>query len=129
MTTTELFIPALIGKELKQGDSITDIVTSNKEKFSNRDSGTYKITAVENGVASISYVGTQFTNAVMEQMGMEMTSTSNNKVMTEMQVDIMTGLVLMKASVTDTATSIEAGGMTIPATGKTITTVKITPVL
>ncbi len=125
-TATELFIPALIGRELKAGDSFTDISAVKKEKYSSRDSGTYKITAVENGVASISYTGTQVISMVMEQMGMEMNSNSNNVVKTELQVNSNTGMVMAKASVTESATTIEAGGMTIPATGKTIVTVKIT---
>jgi hypothetical protein len=124
---TELFIPALIGKELKTGDSFTDLGTVKKEKYDSRDSGTYKITAIENGVASISYTGTQVIAMTMEQMGMEMTSNSNNIVRTELQVDVKTGLVLAKASVIESTSSIDAGGMTIPATGKTIVTTKISP--
>jgi hypothetical protein len=127
-TTTELFIPALIGRELKVGDSFTDIGIVKKEKYDSRDSGTYKVTAIENGIASISYTGTQVLTMEMEQMGMEMINTSTNVVKIELQMDINTGLVLAKASVIEATVSIEAGGMTIPATGKTITTVKITPV-
>lgn len=126
--TTELFLPALIGKELLAGTSFTDVVATTKEKFSNRDSGTYTITAVENGIASISYTGTGVTSTVMEQMGMEMTSISNNLVKTEMQVDVKNGLVLAKATVIEMNISVDAGGMTIPATGKTVTTINVTPV-
>jgi Family of unknown function (DUF6263) len=126
---TDLFIPALIGKELKSGDSFTDISTIKKEKYSSRDSGTYKITAVENGVASISYTGTQVVSLIMEQMGMEMNSSSNNIVKSELQVNSKTGMVMVKASVVESTTTIDAAGMTIPATGKTITAIKITPVM
>ncbi len=124
---TELFIPALIGKELKTGDSYSDVGTVKKEKYDSRDSGTYKITAIENGVASVSYTGTQVVSMVMEQMGMEMTNNSNNIVKSELQVDVKTGLVLAKASVVESTSNIEAGGMQIPATGKTITTIKVSP--
>jgi hypothetical protein len=127
MFTTELFIPALIGKELKTGDSFTDTSSSSRDKYSSRDSGTYTVKEVENGVANISYSGTQLINAVMEQMGMEMTSTIKNKIATEMQVDIKTGMVLIKATVNDSEATIDAGGMTIPSTGKVITTVKVSP--
>jgi Family of unknown function (DUF6263) len=128
-TATELFIPALIGKDLKPGDSFTDIGSVKKEKYESKDSGTYSVTAVENGVASVSYTGTQFVSQVMEQMGMEMTSTGNNIVKSELQMDIKTGLILAKATVIESSVSIDAGGMTIPATGKTITTVKISPAM
>ena len=125
--TTELFIPSLIGKELKAGDSINDIASQTKEKYSSRDSGTYRITKIENGVASITYTGTQYITTVMEQMGMEMNMIINSVVKTELQVDMKTGIVLLKSSELDTNTTVDAGGMTIPATGKTITTIKITP--
>ncbi len=126
--STDLFLPALIGKELTAGVSFTDVASQAKEKFTNRDSGTYVITAVENGVASISYKGIQISSMVMEQMGMEMTSSSNNTVKSELQVDVKTGLILVRATVIDMNISVDAGGMTIPATGQSITTVKVTPV-
>ena len=125
--TIELYIPALIGKELKAGDSINDIVSQSKEKYSSRDSGTYMITKIENGVASITYTGTQNITTVMEQMGMEMNMIVNSTVKTDLQVDTKTGIVLSKSAEFDTNTTVDAGGMTIPATGKTITTTKITP--
>lgn len=126
-TTTDLFIPALVDRKLESGDSFTDVSSVKKDKYSSRDSGTYKITAIENGVASISYTGTQVVAAIMEQMGMEMTSNSNNTVKSEMQVDLRTGLVLAKATVIEATVSIDAAGMMIPATGKTIITAKLTP--
>jgi hypothetical protein len=126
-TTTDLFIPALVDRELKVGDSFTDVGTVKKEKYNSRDSGTYKITAIENGVASISYTGTQVIVATIEQMGMEMTTNSNNTVKAEMQVDVTTGLVLAKATVIESTVSIDAAGMTIPATGKTVLTTKLIP--
>jgi hypothetical protein len=127
-TSIDLFVPALIGKELKAGESFTDISTSKKEKYSSRDSGTYTITAIENGIASVSYSGTQEIVATIEQMGMEMISNSNNIVKAEMQVEVKTGLVVAKATVIESNVSVDISGMTIPTTGKTITTLKITPV-
>lgn len=124
----DLFVPALVGRNLKVGDSFVDVGTVKKEKYDSRDSGTYTITAIDNNVASISYTGTQAVVTTMEQMGMEMTSTSSNIVKTELQVDVRTGLVLAKASVIESNVSIDAAGMTIPATGKTIMTTKVTPV-
>lgn len=124
----DLFVPVLFTKELIAGDTFMDSVRVKKEKYESNEVGTYKITAVENGVASISYSGTQVVAATMEQMGMEMLNNSTNSIKTEMQVDIKTGLVLAKASVTESTITIEASGMTIPATAKTITTVKISPV-
>ena len=125
---TELYLPALIGKELKTGDSLTDISTIKKEKYESRDSGTYKIIAIENGVAILAYSGTQVLVMVMEQMGMEMITSSNSVIKTDLQVDTKTGLVLAKASTVESTMSIDASGMTIPATAKVNTTMKISPV-
>lgn len=125
---TELFIPELSGKTLKAGDQVPVITNLKKDKYSSRDSGTYVVSAVENGIASLSYTGVQTINATIEQMGMEMETNSNNVVKSELQVDVATGLVLMKATVVDQNISVDAGGMTIPASGKIIVTTKITPV-
>ncbi len=125
--TTDLFIPALMGKDLKVGDKIDDEGTSKSEKSETKEKGTFTVTAIENGVASISYTGTQQINATIEQMGMEMTTTSSNTVKSELQLDIKTGIVLAKATVIDASISVDAGGMTIPATAKTTTTVTIVP--
>lgn len=125
---TELFIPSLVGRELKAGENFSDISSFKKDKHSSRDSGTYKINSIENGVASISYSGVQWVEATIEQMGMEMNTSSTNIVKSEMQLDVSTGLVLMKATVVESTISVEAGGMSIPATGKTISTVTISPV-
>ena len=125
-STIDLFIPALAGKLLKVGESYPDISETKSEKYNSRDSGYYKVTDIKDGVASISYSGTQAVSTVMEQMGMEMTVSANNIIKTELQLDINTGRVLVKASVLESNSTIEAGGMSIPATGKTITTVTIT---
>lgn len=126
-TSTDLFIPALIGKELKTGDSFTDTFSVKKEKYDSRDSGTYIVKAIENGLATISYTGTQVINTVLEQMGMEMNSYSNNNVKSDLYVDIKTGLLLLKSSVIESSTTIDVAGMSIPATGKTIINIKVSP--
>lgn len=125
--TTDLFIPALIGKELKAGDSFADTFSVKKEKYDSRDSGTYTVKAIENGLATISYSGTQVVNAIIEQMGMEMNSYSNNTVKSDLYVDTKTGLVLLKSSVIESSTTVDVAGMSIPATGKTIINVKVSP--
>jgi hypothetical protein len=124
----ELYVAELIGRELKAGDVVPALVTITKEKLNIRDSGSYTVTSVENGVASLSYSGTQVMTTTLEQMGMEMQMNSNNTVKTELQMDINTGLVLLRATVLDMNGTVDAGGMQIPITGKTITTAKITMV-
>lgn len=128
-TSTELFIPALSGKELKAGDLINDTVSVKKEKYSSADTGTYTVTKIENGLASITYSGVQLVNSVLEQMGIEMNSTSNNKITAELEVDIQTGIVLSKSAVVEVQMTIDAAGMLIPVSGKTTVAIKISPAL
>ncbi len=123
---TEIFIPALLNKELKAGTRFADSSNLITEKQSSKDSGTYTITGINNGIANITYSGNQLTTGVMEQMGMEMKTNSKNTVTKEMWVDVKTGIVLMQTSTVDAATNIDAGGMVIPSTIKTITTINIT---
>lgn len=123
---TEIFIPALLNKELQAGTRFADSSNLITEKQSSKDSGTYTITGINNGIANVTYNGNQLTTGVMEQMGMEMKTSSINTVAKVLWVDLKTGIVLMQTSTIDAATNIDAGGMVIPSTIKTITTINIT---
>jgi hypothetical protein len=124
-TTIELFVPVLVGKELKIGDSFPDSSSVTGEKNSSKTSGTYTIKSIEKEVINILYTGTETSSSTIEQMGMEMIKNSNNKVTADIKVDKETGLVVEKASVTETNDTIEVSGMSIPATGKTTLTIKV----
>lgn len=123
----DLFSPALIGKQLAAGDSISFKSESKSAKGLTVDTGTYHITAIENGLANISYTGSRIISNTIEMMGIEMQVSGNNAVKTELQMDINTGLVLVKATVIDLNLSVDAMGNLIPVTGKVVTTVKVTP--
>ncbi|MBS1759643.1 MAG: hypothetical protein JST23_05895 [Bacteroidetes bacterium] len=125
---TDLFLPGLIGATFTAGTEVPYNASSKSENGSALDSGVYKITSIENGIASISYKGTQTTTKTIEQMGMEMQVTGTNAVKSELQVDVATGLVLLKATVVDINMSVDAGGMMIPVTGKSVTTTTVKPV-
>ncbi|HUM97573.1 MAG TPA: hypothetical protein PK275_06935 [Chitinophagaceae bacterium] len=122
----DLFSPALIGKQFVAGDSISFKSESKSAKGQTVDSGIYHITAIENGLANISYTGSRIISNAFEMMGIEMQVNGNNAVKTELQMDINTGLVLVKATVIDLNLSVDAMGNLIPVTGKVITTVKVT---
>jgi hypothetical protein len=123
--STELFIPVLTGKELKTGESYSDIVEIKKDKFSSRDSGTYVVTNIRDHIASITYTGTQVITSVMEQMGNEIILSSNNTVKTEIQLEMKTGMMLSKESVVAISLIINTAGMSVPSGGKTTTAIKI----
>jgi hypothetical protein len=123
--STELFIPVLTGKELKTGESYSDIVEIKKDKFSSRDSGTYVVTNIRDHIASITYTGTQVITSVMEQMGNEIILSSNNTVKTEIQLEMKTGMMLSKESVVAISLIINTAGMSVPSGGKKTTAIKI----
>jgi hypothetical protein len=121
----ELFIPVLISKELKIGDSFPDSSSTTGEKSSSKTSGIYTIKSIEKGIVTVSYTGTEISSITMEQMGMEMLNNSTNKVSSEIQVDMETGIMMEKTSTIETANTVEAAGMSIPGSGKTTITVKV----
>lgn len=125
---TDLFLPGLIGVNFTAGTETPYTANTKTDAGSTLDSGVYKINSIENGVASVSYAGTQTIAKTIEQMGMEMQVTGSNAVKSELQVDIATGVVLLKATVIDISMSVDASGMLIPVTGKSVTTTTVKPV-
>ena len=126
---TDLFILALIGRELKAGESFIDSLIVKKEKYESYETGTYTITAIDNGIADIAYTGTQVTSVAMIQMEMEMVSAANNVIKSQLQLDIKTGVVLARTTVMESIISTEIAGMSLPSSGTTTTSIKISPVL
>jgi hypothetical protein len=118
---------ALIGKELKPGISWPDSVTENTSKMKSTTVGTYTVNAVnkETQTAIIFFTGTQNTTGTIEQMGMEMTVTGNNKIDSQLEVDINTGMLSQINSTISGTSNIDAAGMVIPATTKSSTVTKI----
>jgi hypothetical protein len=112
-----------IGKELKAGTSWMDSVVSNSDKMKNTTSGKYTVTSInaEKNTATISFAGTQNMSGIMEQMGQEMNMTGTSKVTGQYEVDIKTGIILQSSVANDGTMTIEAMGMSIPATTKSTT--------
>ncbi|NOT51736.1 MAG: hypothetical protein HOP10_10730 [Chitinophagaceae bacterium] len=121
----DLFISVLIGRELKIGDVFPDSSSTTGEKNSSKTSGIYTIKSIEKGVATISYTGTEVSSMTMEQMGMEVINNSTNKITSEIQVDMETGIMMEKTTLKETTNTIEVGGMSIPGTGKSTIAVKV----
>jgi hypothetical protein len=113
-------------KEIKAGDSFTESLDISKDgKIKNTI--IYTLTAVKDGMAVFSFTGTGTMEKKMEVQGMEMNMTSSNKSAGTMLVDVVTGLLSKKTITVETAGNIEVSGMQIPITGKTTTTIEVTP--
>jgi len=118
---------ALIGKEFKPGATWPDSVVENTDKMKLTTVGTYTVNSVnkETHTAVIIFTGTQTSSGMIEQMGMEMNITSSNKVNSQFEVDIDTGVISQSSSSITGTTNIDAGGMSIPATTKSSTITQI----
>lgn len=121
----ELVIPSFIGRELKAGKSFSVVDSMKTNSTSVVDSGSYSVTAIDKGIALINYKGTKFTVVETEQMGMSMTTTDKGKVVSEIKVDMTTGLLIEKTVTIESVTSTELSGMVVPGTSKTVTNTKV----
>ncbi len=125
-STINLFVPALVGVELKIGSTYPESNEATAEKISTKNTGSYTVTGIDNGVATISYTGTTTVKGQMEQMGQEMDMTSTSAVKSELKLDIVSGRVISKSETTEGDMTVEAGGMTIPVKLKITSTITTT---
>lgn len=113
---------SFIGKDAKPGTTWYDSTTVAAEKLTTTTKGNYTITAINGGTATIAFDGTQNSSGTIEQMGMEMNTSSSSKVTSQIEVDIATGLIKKSTQTTDGNMTIETGGMSIPVTTKSTIT-------
>lgn len=119
----DLFVPSLIGVDLKSGSTFPESTEVTFDKMTTKSVGSYTITAIENGVATISYAGTTTVKGQIEQMGQEMDMSSTSAVKTELKLDISSGRVISKILSSDGDMTVEAGGMSIPVKLKVSSTI------
>lgn len=118
---------ALVGREMKEGNTWFDSTTTQEEKMITKSEGTYTVKSINLAAhsATVLYSGKQTITGVIEQMGMEMNMNTNNKIEGQYDLDLNTGLIT-GSSVTTTGTlNIEASGMSIPGTTKVTNTVTV----
>lgn len=123
----ELLTPATLNRELKPGLQWQDSSGVKKEKMSMKITGVYTVNSIENGQALITFNGMQQITTTMEQMGMEMTATGNNKVTKNISIDLATGLTVQQKTTIALNISTEVAGMSIPATGTATMTTVVKP--
>ena len=118
---------ALIGKEMKVGNTWIDSVVNNADKMKSTTVGTYKVTAVNNDShsATITFTGNETSSGTIEQMGMEMNMSGSNKVETQFEVNLNTAVIIKMTTTSNGSSTIDAQGMSIPVTTVSITTTTI----
>ena len=103
---------------MKPGAKWYDSTTTATGKFTTSTKGYYTILAINATTVTIAFKGTEASSGTMEQMGMEMVTTSSNKVSSEFEVEIATGLIKQSNQTNEGTANIEMNGMSFPATSK-----------
>ncbi|MBL0146542.1 MAG: hypothetical protein IPP48_13195 [Chitinophagaceae bacterium] len=111
--------------EIKVGDSFVDSTSTKTPDDKTKTSTTYTLKEIKDGIAFFTFTGTIDIEKKVEQMGMEMNVTSNAKVNGDMQIDVATGLLVKKVSVSESTGSVDVQGMSIPTTGKVTSTISV----
>ena len=101
------------------------IVSVNNE--SGKSITNYKVNSITDSTVVVDFTGTSTTTSKAEMMGMETTTTMNNKTTGKIILDKATGIIRQKTSTTDSNGSTEAMGGTLPVTSKITTVITVKP--
>jgi hypothetical protein len=116
------FFKILPGKELTKGDSWTDSASAAGQKRTT----VYTVSDITENEVVLNYTEQIDINATQQIMGQEANIKANDKVTGLVTIDKASGLLKQKTATIDNSSTIEAQGMSIPSTGKTTLTIKIT---
>jgi len=109
---------------IQPGQSFTDSSGSDaKEKITS--SFTYTLTGVKDGIANFSINGNTTLIKEMEMQGMQASINTVTKMTGDMQVDVVTGLLIKKTVNMAVKGNTEIAGMQIPQSGNTVITVTV----
>lgn len=116
---------SLIGKEITMKKSWE---TASSDKIGNTTTttkGTYSVIAIEDNVATISFVGTQQVNGSLTNSGVTYVTSGSNKLNDQLKIDMNSGIVLETVSTIEESTAIDVEGLVIPITSKRTVTSKV----
>lgn len=116
------FFKILPGKELTKGDSWTDSASAAGQKRTT----VYTVSDITENEVVLNYTEQIDINATQQIMGQEANIKANDKITGLVTIDKASGLLKQKTATIDNSSTIEAQGMSIPSTGKTTLTIKIT---
>jgi hypothetical protein len=118
------FFKILPDTETGKGESWNEASTTEGNKFSK----TYTLTDITDSTIVIDFTGTASTVTKAEMMGMETTTTMNDKTTGQIILDKATGIIRQKTITIESTGTTEAMGGTLPVTSKTTINIKVTPV-
>jgi hypothetical protein len=108
-----------------KGDSWTESSTAEDNKFSRK----YTLTDITDSTLVVDFTGTSNTVTKAEMMGMETTTTMNDKTTGQIILDKATGIIRQKTITTESTGTTEAMGGNLPVSSKTTITVKVRPIM
>ena len=111
-------------------DTAVSVGGSWKESVNNESGKSitnYKVNSITDSTIVVDFTGSSTTTSKAEMMGMETTTTMNNKSTGKIILDKATGIILQKTSTTDSNGSTEAMGGTLPVTSKITTVITVKP--
>ncbi len=111
----------LPGKQISQGDTWTDSASSNGQKRRT----VYKVSGITDTDILLDYTEAININTTQQIMGTDASIRSDDKVTGQITLDKATGLLKQKTATIDSTATMEAQGMSIPSTGKTIITITV----
>jgi hypothetical protein len=115
----------LLSNDIAVNNTWADTASITKDKTTSKNTSNYKVLSVENNIATIEQISDIEVNGTMEQMGMEMTLVTKNKMKAVITLDINSGIIMEKNAVVEINGNVDAMGMTIPVTGKSIKMFKV----
>ncbi|MFI5134104.1 MAG: DUF6263 family protein [Chitinophagales bacterium] len=117
------FFKVLPENEIGIGESWTYMISDSAGKSIT----TYKLTAITDSTVVVDFTGSSNTVSKAEMMGMETTTTLNNKTTGKIILDKATGIVRQKNAVTESTGTTESSFGSLPVTSKIITTINVKP--
>src|SRR5690242_4794589 len=134
---TYLFIPELVGKEFKPGASFpvtttfskemptTNFSFDNSEKVTVVDSGTYVINAIADGIAQLTYTGTQIAMISAKIGDQPVRTDMKSLIKADLQIDIKTGIVISNIHAEEGTMNVGSNDAANTSTSKATGSIKI----
>ena len=117
------FFKILPAKEIEVGYTWTESENNESGKLTNN----YKLASINDSTIIVEFTGTSNSTTKGEMMGMETSTTMNNKTIGNIILDRKTGIMRQKTSTTDSNGSTEIMGTTLPVTSKTTSVINVKP--
>jgi hypothetical protein len=113
--------------EGENGVGTTWTVTENMD--GNKSITSYKITGISEAIVTVEFTGNSTSTTQAEMMGMQTTTSMNNKTTGQILLDKTSGIILKKTSTTNSTGTTEVMGGTMPVSSTVTIEINVKPVM